>query len=222
MPGIECFSAVVVKQGFGDVVDEFIRLLGARHPLRSDCQSLGLTDILVGIGRNSILREERVFLKNLLRFRTGNRNQRYTVRCGQFGDCTGRIAANEEIGIERAVLQTLSCRSRLQMFSLDVAFAQSIRFQHDAGINDRTRSRFIDGNALSLEIGNGFDSCILAGDQMNGFGVERSNQAQIFDLALAVIKTGAGMRPVSHVRLGEAGFQRSGLNSVDIGDRTVR
>ena len=66
-----------------------------------------------------------------------------------------------------------------------------------------------------------FDAGPLAGDQVDAFRIEIRNRAQASDLALVGENAGPGIGPIRHVRLGEARFQGSGIDAVDIGDRTV-
>ena len=47
------------------------------------------------------------------------------------------------------------------------------------------------------------------------------DQAQVGDLGLALVEAGAGVGPIGHIRLGEAGLRRAALDGVDVRDRTI-
>src|SRR3546814_1818050 len=60
VPGVERFTGRVAPQHLDDVVDQFLRLLGAGDPLRGNRDGLGLADAGVGPLRHHVLGKEPV------------------------------------------------------------------------------------------------------------------------------------------------------------------
>src|SRR3546814_13416587 len=90
--------------------DEFLRLLGAGDPLRGYRDGRGLADVGVGPLRHYVLGKEAVVLEQLIGLGPADRNQADAAGGRQLGDGAGRIAADEEVGVERPVAQTVPGR----------------------------------------------------------------------------------------------------------------
>ena len=72
---------------------------------------------------------------------------------GQLGDGAGRGAADEEEGVERAVLQLVAGLVGLDVLGLDVGFLHALGGQHHARVDQRARARLVERDALALEVG---------------------------------------------------------------------
>src|SRR3546814_6176211 len=101
VPGIERLAGRIVPHHLDDVVDEFLRLLGAGDPLRGYRDGLGLADVGVGPLRHYVLGKEAVVLEQLIGLGPADRNQADAAGGRQLGDGAGRLAADEEVGVER-------------------------------------------------------------------------------------------------------------------------
>src|SRR3546814_19564610 len=88
-------------------------LLGAGDPLRGYRDGLGLADVGVGPLRHYVLGKEAVVLEQLIGLGPADRNQADAAGGRQLGDGAGRIAADEEVGVERPVAQTVPGRTGL-------------------------------------------------------------------------------------------------------------
>ena len=129
---------------------------------------------------------------------------RVMVLARQVRDGAGRIAADEEKSVEGAVLQLFAGRAGLEVFRLDVLFRHAIGVEHEARIDDGAGTWLVEGDALALQVGDRLDAGVGARDQMDGFGIERRDEAQVLHLGLALIEASARLRPVGDVGLREA------------------
>src|SRR3546814_5586713 len=93
-------AGVIVPHHRDDVVDEFLRLLGAGDPRRGYRDGLGLADVGVGPLRHYVLGKEAVVLEQLIGLGPADRNQADAAGGRQLGDGAGRIAADEEVRSE--------------------------------------------------------------------------------------------------------------------------
>src|SRR3546814_6125244 len=80
-----------------------------------------------------------------------SRHQRDAGGRGQFRNSAGRVAADEEIGIEATVAQPVAGRAGLQVFGLDVVFGEAEGGENDAGVDNGAGAGLVDRYALRSE-----------------------------------------------------------------------
>ena len=68
----------------------------------------------------------------------------------EFGDRAGRVAADEEERVERAVAHLVAGLVGLQVLGLDVLLGEAVRREDDARVDQRARARLVERHALAL------------------------------------------------------------------------
>ena len=217
--GLLC--GVAVKR-LGDLVDGLGVDLGVGHQLRTHGQGLHGGHVLVGVGGDGVHREIGVGHAQAVRLRAGERHEFDAGAAGgQLGNGAGGRAADEEEGVERAVLELVAGLVGLDVFGLEVGFLDAIGGQHHARVDERARARLVERDALALEVGHALDARALLDDEVDALGVEVGDHAQVADLGLALEGAGAGVGPGGHVGLREARLDGAAGHGVDVGQRAV-
>jgi hypothetical protein len=129
--------------------------------------------------------------------------------------------AGEEEGVERAVLQLVAGRARLDVLGLDVAFLQAVGGQHGARIDQRAGARLVERDTLALQLGDALDAGVLLDDDVQALGVQVGDQAQAGDGGLAFEDAGPLLRPGGDVALREARLHRTAGDAGHVGERAV-
>ena len=190
--------------------------------MRADGDRLHRAHALVGIGRNLVGREERRLLPQLVDLGPGDRED-VDARPGrgQLGDRRGGEAAGEEEGVERAVLHLFGRLIRLHELRLDVLLGDAEGAENGLRVEQRAGTGLVERDLLALQIGDRLHVGGLAHDQVHALRIEIGDRAQFLDLRLALEDAGAGIGPVGHVGLDEAGFGGTADDRVDVRDGAV-
>ena len=219
---VQRLPRVVVPQRFGDVVDQRVVLFGAGHPLRAHGQRFHRTDAFVGVRRDVVDGVKAKLFGQFVNLGPGDGQDVNAAGRGQLSDRPRWITAHKKEGVQRVVLEFFTGCVRLQKLGLDVLFGDAVRSQNRACVHDGARARLVERNALALELSEALDVGTLPHHEMKTFGIQIGDQAQVGNLGFALIRAGAGVGPVRHVRLRKAGLSSTALDGVDVGDRAVR
>ena len=222
MARVEELAGVGVPQCRRDGIDQSLGLLDRRHPDGVHAHRLDAGRVLVGVVGYLVRREEAELLHQSVRLRTVNRHEVDAGRHSQFRDCTVRPSTHAEKGIEGTVLELVGRLLGLQVLRLHVLLGEPVSGQDQPRIDQGPRPRLVERQTLALQVHHRLDAGALAGDELEAFGIEARDRPQPVRLGTSLVNAGAGIGPVGHVRLHEAGLHRAGGNGIDVGDRAVR